>query len=92
MEGRDRWIGWSSEARRENLPYVINNSRFLILPWVRVENLASQVLGLALQRVGQDWLERFGYRPVLVETFVEASRFHGGCYRAAAIDDFRWSR
>ena len=83
VEGRDRWIGWSSEARRENLPYVINNSRFLILPWVRVENLASQVLGLALQRVGQDWLERFGYRPVLVETFVEASRFHGGCYRAA---------
>jgi hypothetical protein len=83
VEARDRWIGWSWEARRENLPYVINNSRFLILPWMRVQDLASHVLGMALQRVGQDWLDAFGYRPVLAETFVETGRFHGGCYRAA---------
>lgn len=83
VQSRDRWIGWSPEVHRENLPYVINNSRFLILPSVRVPNLASHVLGQALGRVSQDWLERFGYRPLLAETFVEQGRFDGGCYRAA---------
>ena len=83
VEARDRWIGWESEVRRENLPYVINNSRLLLLPWVEVENLASHVLGLAMQRVAGDWLERFGYRPVLAETFVDVERYRGGCYRAA---------
>ena len=83
VEARDRWIGWSPELRRENLPWVINNSRFLILPWVRVENLASHVLGLVLGQVADDWLERFGYRPVLAETFVDIERYRGGCYRAS---------
>jgi hypothetical protein len=87
VEARDRWIGWSAELRRENLPYVINNSRFLILPWVRVENLASHVLGLVMSRVAADWLERFGYRPVLAETFVELERYRGACYRAA---NWKW--
>jgi hypothetical protein len=83
VQARDRWIGWSQEARRENLPYVVNNSRFLILPCFRVPNLASHVLGMASRRLAQDWLEAFGYRPVLVETFVEMARYRGGCYRAA---------
>jgi hypothetical protein len=83
VEARDRWIGWEAEVRRENLPWVINNSRFLILPWVQVENLASHILGLVMRRVASDWRERFGYAPVLAETFVDVERYRGGCYRAA---------
>jgi len=62
---------------------VINNSRFLLLPWLQVENLASHALGLAMSRVAADWLECFGYRPVLAESFVDVERYRGGCYRAA---------
>jgi hypothetical protein len=80
---RDDWIGWSSEARRENLPWVINNSRFLILPEAQVNGLASQVLGLALGQVAQDWEAAYGYRPVLAETFVDLERNRGTCYQAA---------
>lgn len=83
VEARDRWIGWEAEVRRENLPYVINNSRFMILPWVEADNLASQILGLVLKRVAGDWLECFGYVPVLAETFVDVERYRGNCYRAA---------
>ncbi len=80
---RDRWIGWSSEQRQQRLHLVINNARFLILPWITCRNLASKLLALAGRRVAQDWLERYGYRPVLMETFVETQRFAGTCYRAA---------
>jgi hypothetical protein len=83
IQARDGWIGWDPEVRRENLPYVINNSRFLILPWVQVENLASHVLGLVMRQVAGDWLKRFGYRPALAETFVDLQRYSGSCYRAA---------
>ena len=83
LAARDEWIGWSEPARREHLQEVIANSRFLILPHWRVPNLASHVLGLALQQVAGDWQERYGYRPLLVETFVDAERFTGACYRAA---------
>jgi len=83
LAARDDWIGWSDQARREHLHEVIANSRFLILPHWRVPNLASHVLSLALQRVDEDWQERYGYRPLLVETFVAAERFTGACYRAA---------
>jgi hypothetical protein len=83
VAARDRWIGWSVSARRQHLHRVIANSRFLILPHWRVPNLASQVLGLALRRVARDWQERYGYEPLLIETFVEAERFAGTCYRAA---------
>jgi hypothetical protein len=83
VTGRDQWIGWSEEARRENLHLVLNNSRFLILPHVQVPDLASHVLAKALSALPQDWQARYGYSPVLVETFVERQRFHGGCYRAA---------
>lgn len=83
VAARDRWIGWSERARQEHLEQVINNSRFLILPWVRVPHLASHVLALSIRRVGRDWQERYGVAPVLVESFVTQERFSGTSYRAA---------
>jgi hypothetical protein len=83
LAARDEWIGWSEPARRAHLQEVIANSRFLILPHLRVPHLASHVLGLALRQVTRDWQERYGYKPLLVETFVQAERFTGACYRAA---------
>ena len=80
---RDSWIGWSREQRRRNLSGVVNNARFLILPWIRVESLASKLLSLAAKRLPAHWQQRYGYRPVLLETFVETPRFVGTCYRAA---------
>jgi hypothetical protein len=83
VAARDRWIGWSREAREGHLPQVLNNCRYLILPWVRVRNLASRGLSLAARRIGADFEARYGIRPVLLETFVEVPRFRGTCYRAA---------
>ena len=80
---RDWYIGWSDEKRKENLHLIINNARFLILPWVYSKNLASKILSLASKRIGQDWQDRYKYRPVLLETFVEKNRFSGTCYKAA---------
>jgi len=80
---RDQWIGWSAAQRTAHLNRVVNNSRFLILPWVAVHNLASHVLAHTLARLPQDWAARFGTRPWLVETFVDPARFRGTCYRAA---------
>ena len=83
LRARDTWIGWSDRAHRANLRKIICNSRFLILPTVRVKNLASHALGRATQRVRQDWEERYSYRPVLMETFVDPRYHRGTCYRAA---------
>jgi len=83
VEPRDRWIGWSDGARRENLSLVVCNSRFLINPVVRVAHLASHVLSRCVKRLSRDWQERYGYQPVLLETYVEQGRFLGTCYRAA---------
>ena len=83
MATRDRWIGWSAAERARNLPYIVNNSRFLILPWVRVKGLASKILGLCARHLPGDWERRYGYRPLLLETLVDARRFAGTCYRAA---------
>lgn len=80
---RDRWIGWNERSRLSNLGWVVNNSRFVIFPWVRVKNLASHVLGQAARRIEADWQERWNYRPVLLETFVDPQYFDGTCYRAA---------
>jgi hypothetical protein len=80
---RDRWIGWSQEQRFENLPWLINNSRFLIFPWVCVSNLSSHVLGQLARRVRGDWLHRWGYSPVLMETFVDPLHFRGVSYKAS---------
>jgi hypothetical protein len=83
VAARDHWIGWSEAGRREHLEQVISNSRFLILPWVRVPHLASHVLALSLRRLRKDWQERYGVAPALIETFVDRERFSGTCYRAA---------
>jgi hypothetical protein len=83
LRARDRYIGWGEAARRENLPRVVANARFLIVPGVEVANLASHVLGAAARRLPEDWVVRYGVRPVLLETFVDPTRFDGGCYRAA---------
>jgi len=78
---RDRWIGWSEEARKANLGKVVCNSRFLLVP--RVAHLASHVLSFCARRVRQDWVERYGVRPMLFETYVERDQFEGTCYKAA---------
>jgi hypothetical protein len=83
LKQRDELIGWSEKARHTNLSTVICNSRFLIVPTVRVPNLASHVLSLCVSRLCDDWQQRYGTTPVLVETFVDPSRFTGTCYRAA---------
>jgi hypothetical protein len=80
---RDRWIGWTPEQREHRLHLVTNNARFLILPWIDSHNLASKLLALAARRLADDWDARYSYRPVLLETFVDAHRFPGTCYRAA---------
>jgi hypothetical protein len=83
MKARDTWIGWDHRTRRQQLPRLINNSRFLILPWVRIQNLASHVLSLALRTVTPDWEMLYGVRPWLAETLVDNARYSGHCYRAA---------
>lgn len=71
---RDRWIGWGESQRLQRLPWVVNNTRFLIFPWIRIEHLASHVLGQVARRVHQDWFDLWGYRPLLLETFVDPQR------------------
>lgn len=83
LSARDRYIGWSEAARARNLPLVVANSRFLIVPDVEVPHLASHVLGVCVKRLGRDWQARYGYEPLLLESFVESGRFAGTCYRAA---------
>ena len=80
---RDAFIGWSPAQRRAGLARLTNNTRFLILPWVRVPHLASQVLGRVTRRLSGDWQVKYGHPLELVETFVERDRFAGTCYRAA---------
>lgn len=83
LKARDRWIGWSHPARQCHLPKVVANSRFVIARTVRVKNLASKVLGLAQKRLPQDWAQAYGYKPLLLETYVESKRFAATSYRAA---------
>ena len=83
MRARDRWIGWDDARRARHLPQVVSNSRFLLLPWVHIQNLASATLALALRRLPADWQAQYGVTPLLVETLVDAARYTGGCYRAA---------
>jgi hypothetical protein len=80
---RDEFIGWTRAQRESHLHLVVNNARFLILPWVTSKHLASKLLGLAARQLPRDWQARYGYRPVLLETFVDKERFSGACYRAA---------
>lgn len=80
---RDRWIGWTRTQRAQRLGWVLNNTRFLILPWVRVPHLASHILGRMGRRIGADWQAKYRQPLSLLETFVERQRFAGTCYRAA---------
>lgn len=80
---RDEFIGWSHETRARKLPWVTNNTRFLIFPWVRVPHLASHILGRIIRRIRTDWQAKYGHPVYLVETFVERDRFIGTCYKAA---------
>lgn len=83
MQARDAWIGWSDQQRQRNLQWIVNNGRFLILPWVRVKGLASKILALSARQLPLAWESRYGIRPLLLETVVDAARFRGTCYRAA---------
>ncbi|MEK7850712.1 MAG: Druantia anti-phage system protein DruA, partial [Deltaproteobacteria bacterium] len=80
---RDSLIGWSTPLRKKNLSKVANNVRFLVLPWVKVEHLASKVLAANVKRLAADWHSLYQESIVLLETFVDISRFRGTCYRAA---------
>lgn len=82
MRPRDTWIGWSDAARRANLPLLVNNGRFLILPWVQVPHLASHILALAARQLPTDWQAAYAVRPLLLETLVDRP-YSGTCYRAA---------
>lgn len=83
LADRDNWIGWSQGDRSQRLHLVVNNTRFLIFPWIKIKNLASKVLSMAVKRIGYDWQERYGYKPVLLETFVDSEKYKGTCYKAA---------
>jgi len=79
---RDEYIGWTPQQREKNLHLVVNNARFLILPWIKSPNLASRILSTAGKRIASDWEKVYHYRPVLLETFVQKDRFTGACYKA----------
>lgn len=84
LKMRDEWIGWTPSMRLARSNLVLNNSRFLILPeFSKIQNLASRILSLNIKRLRKDWFNRFKLKPVLCETFVDPTRFHGGCYRAS---------
>ena len=80
---RDEYVGWTHSLRKRHLPLVVNNARFLILPWVQVKNLASKILAMAAKQLPNDWQNQYQITPVLMETFVETDRFAGTCYKAA---------
>lgn len=83
MYARDHWIGWDDATRAQRLPHVVSQSRFLLLPWIRIHNLASATLALAMRRLTADWPAQYAVEPLLVETLVDPARYPGGCYRAA---------
>jgi len=83
MQARDAWIGWSDQQRQHNLQCIVNNGRFLILPWVTVKGLASKILALSARQMPRAWEIHYGCHPLLLETLVDTARFRGTCYRAA---------
>ena len=80
---RDNFIGWTRQLREKNLPFVVDNPRFLILPWIKSPNLGSHILAIIRRRLPEDWAERYNTTPVLIETFVEIPRYTGAVYRAS---------
>ncbi len=83
LKARDSFIGWSESQRQRNLQLVVNNARFLILPWIQSKGLASKILAKVARQLPRDWQTRYGFRPLLLETFVEFERHRGTCYKAA---------
>lgn len=83
MAPRDEWIGWTDRERQRNLQRIVNNGRFLVLPWVRIAGLASHLLSRSARQLPADWERAYGCRPLLLETLVDTERFAGTCYRAA---------
>lgn len=83
LSSREKWIGWNAIEKKKHLHLIVNNSRFLILPWVKVKNLASKALAIAIKQLQEDWLREYCYAPVLLETFVDVSQFAGTCYKAS---------
>jgi hypothetical protein len=83
LAARERFIGWDPRQRQRNLPLVVNNARFLILPWIQSKGLASKILSMVARQLPLDWVARYDLRPVLLETFVETPRHRGTCYKAA---------
>ena len=83
LKAREHFVGWSEAQRQHHLQLVVNNARFLILPWIQSKGLASKILSKAARQMPADWLVRYGFRPVLLETFVEFERHSGTCYKAA---------
>ena len=83
LGSRDRYIGWNAEARRRNIRFIAYNTRFLILPWVRVPHLASHILGKVTRALSDDWERMYGHPVYFAETFIDPGRFRGACYRAA---------
>jgi hypothetical protein len=83
LGSRDRYIGWSADARRRNIRFIAYNTRFLILPWVRIPHLASHILGRMTNILSDDWLRLYGHPLYFAETFIDPGRFKGTCYRAA---------
>jgi hypothetical protein len=83
LGSRDRYLGWSADARRRNIRFLAYNTRFLILPWVRVQHLASHILGRMVAVLSRDWEQLYGHPVYFAETFIDPGRFRGTCYRAA---------
>ncbi|MBC8035386.1 MAG: DUF4338 domain-containing protein [Chitinophagaceae bacterium] len=83
LEAREKWIGWTVADKKVRLNLIVNNSRYLIFPWVHIKNLASKALSLAAIQLQEDWLREYCYAPVLLETFVDLAHFKGTCYKAA---------
>lgn len=83
LADRERYVGWTDAQRRSGLHRVVNNTRFLVLPWVHSPSLASKVLGMAARCLPAGWQQRYGFAPVLLEPFVESPRHKGTCYRTA---------
>ena len=80
---RDNFIGWTRQLREKNLPFVVDNPRFLILPWINIPNLGPHILAIIRRRLPEDWTERYNTTPGLIETFVETPRYTGAVYRAS---------
>ena len=86
---RDNFIGWTRQLREKNLPFVVDNPRFLILPWIEIPNLGSHILALIRRRLPEDWAERYNTTPVLIETFVETPRYTGAVLQGLRLDPRR---